>query len=317
MDTVLTVLIAIAITAILFFAVVFFCFYITFYSSKRQKTASEEYPLPRGKEYEPYHDAMLEWIKQVRTYPYEELVITSFDGLKLHGKYYECKPGAPIELMFHGYRGSSERDLCGGVQRAFMLTHNVVLVDQRASMSSDGHVISFGINESRDCHAWVRCIIERFGPSVQIILTGISMGASTVLIASGSPLPENVIGVLADCGYSTAKDIIKQVIRKIGLPVKLLYPLVKLSAKIFGCFNLEETSPLDAIKNCHVPVIFFHGDADNLVPWEMSQVNYNACTSRKKLVLVSGAGHGLSFPADQETYLRELEEFFQQSNNVY
>ena len=266
--------------------------------------------------YEPYHDIMLGWMKDVRTYPYEELTVTSFDGLTLRGKYYECKPGAPIELMFHGYRGSSERDLCGGVQRAFALEHNVVLVDQRASMSSDGHVISFGINESRDCHTWIQRIIERFGPSVQIILTGISMGASTVLIASGSHLPKNVIGALADCGYSTAQDIIKQVIRNIGLPANLLYPLVKLSAKIFGRFDLEQTSPLSAMKTCRIPVIFFHGDADDLVPWEMSQINYDACTSRKKFVLVPGAGHGLSFPADQETYLFELDQFFKYSDSL-
>ena len=302
--------IVICAVAALFFLAAFICFYITFYSSKKQKTVSEEYPLPPGKVYEPYHGIMLEWMKQVRTYPYEEMSITSFDGLILRGKYYECKPGAPIELMFHGYRGTSERDLCGGVQRAFALGRNVLLVDQRASTSSGGHVISFGINESRDCHTWIEHIIGRFGSDVKIILTGISMGASTVLIAAGSTLPENVVGVLADCGYSTARDIIRQVIRKLGLPADLLYPLVRFSAKLFGHFDLEETSPLEAIKNCRIPVIFFHGKADDFVPWEMSQVNYDACPTRKKLVLVPGAGHGLSFPADQEGYLSDLREFF-------
>ena len=81
--------------------------------------------------------------------------------------------------MFHGYRGSSERDLCGGVQRCFKLGRSALLVDQRAHGRSDGHIISFGVNERKDCLAWVDFMVKHFGPDVKIILTGISMGAST------------------------------------------------------------------------------------------------------------------------------------------
>lgn len=304
------VLIILFVIAAAFLALSVLCFRLTFYVSKKQKRITEEYPLPPGKIYEPYHSVMLEWMKEVRTYQYEEITVTSFDGLKLYGRYYECKPDATIEIMFHGYRGSSERDLCGGVQRAFALGHSVLLVSQRASGPSGGHVISFGINESRDCRTWIEYAVSRFGPTVKIILTGISMGASTVLIAAGSPLPDNVIGVLADCGYSTARDIIQKVIRQIGLPVKPLYPIIKFSARLFGCFDLEETTPLEAIKNCRIPVIFFHGTNDDYVPFEMSQLNFDACPSRKQLILVPGAGHGLCFPADQDGYLSALNEFF-------
>lgn len=315
MDILGIVLIILVIFATVFLAISFLCFRLTFYVSKKQKRITEEYPLPPGKIYEPYHGVMLEWMKEVRTYPYEEMTVTSFDGLTLYGRYYECKPGAPIEIMFHGYRGSSERDLCGGVQRAFALGHSVLLVSQRASGLSGGHVISFGINESRDCRTWIEHTINRFGPTVKIILTGISMGASTVLIAAGSPLPDNVIGVLADCGYSTARDIIIKVIHQIGLPVKLLYPIIKFSAGFFGGFHLEETSPLEAVKNCCVPVIFFHGTNDDYVPFEMSRINYDACPSRKRLILVPGAGHGLCFPADQDGYLSALNEFFHSASS--
>lgn len=295
---------------VLFLLIALICFHMTFRASKRHPISSDEYPLPQGNVYEPYHGIMLEWMKEVRTYPYEEMTITSFDGLTLYGRYYECQPGAPIELMFHGYRGSAERDLCGGVQRAFALVHNALLISQRASGFSEGNVITFGIHESRDCQTWIEHVIHRFGSDVKIILTGISMGASTVLIAAGSPLPENVMGVLADCGYSTARDIISKVICDMKLPVKICYPIIKFSAKLFGRFNLEETSPLEAMQKCRVPVIFFHGTGDGFVPHEMSLLNYNACTSRKALILVPNAGHGLCYPADQEGYLTALKEFF-------
>ena len=171
-------------------------------------------------------------------------------------------------------------------------------------------MISFGINEHRDCLAWLDFAIQRFGKDVKIILTGISMGASTVLMVSDKKLPPNVLGILADCGFSSAKDIIKKVIRQMGLPAELGYPFVKLGAKLFGHFDLEAHSAVEAVKNATVPVIFFHGDGDDYVPCEMSRINYEACTSKKKLVIIPRAGHGLSYPVAPDTYLNALREFF-------
>ena len=304
-----TVLGIIAILAVLFFLVVYFCFYVAFYVPKRKATSEEDFSIPHGKIYEPHRDTMVAWMKETRALPHEEVTIRSFDGLTLHGKYYEYAPGAPIELMLHGYRGTAERDLCGGIQRCFALGRSALIVDQRTSGQSEGRVISFGINESRDCLAWVDFMVEHFGADVKIILTGISMGAATVMITAGMDLPENVIGVLADCGYTSAKEIIKKVIRQLHLPADLLYPFVKLGAKLFGHFDLEELSQIEAMKKCRVPVIFVHGESDDFVPCDMSRANYEACVSPKKLLTVPGAGHGLGYLIDHDGYLNALTEF--------
>ncbi|MBQ6823873.1 MAG: alpha/beta hydrolase [Clostridia bacterium] len=285
----------------------YYCFHEAFYVSRKHPDTAE---FPPGPVYEPYHPIMRQWSKEVKAMSYEEMTITSFDGLKLYGKYYEYAPNAPIELMFHGYRGKAERDLCGGVQRAFRLGHSVVIVDQRTAGKSEGKVITFGVLESKDCLRWVTHLIERFGKEVRIILTGISMGAATVCIAAGEELPENVIGVLADCGYTTAREMIQKTIREMHLPPKLAYPFVKLGACLYGRFRLEETSPIEAIRRCKVPVLFFHGDTDDFVPCAMSERLYEACPSRKKLILIPGAGHGLAFPADQEKYIQEMRGFY-------
>lgn len=290
--------------------IAYICFRMAFFMRKQDKILTEEFPIPDGEIYEPWRDTMIGWIKETRALPYQDFSITSFDGLTLKAKYFECKAGAPVELMFHGYRGNAERDLCGGVQRCFALGHNAFIVDQRACGNSDGSVITFGINESKDCHAWLELMINHFGPDVKIILTGISMGASTVLNAAGSPLPEQVVGVLADCGFTSPADIIKVVITEMGLPANLAYPFVKLGAKLYGKFDLDEISSVEAIKNCKVPVIFFHGEDDAFVPCEMSRRNYAACTAKKQLVTIPGAGHGLCYPVDPQRYLDELRKFF-------
>jgi len=288
----------------------YWCYRRAFYSPPRKPLPADVIEIPEGEIYEVYRDKMEEWVKEVRALPRQDLKITSHDGLELWGSYYEYAPGAPIELMFHGYRGSAERDLPGGVQRCFKVRRSALVVDQRCSGRSQGKTITFGVYEHLDCLRWVDKMIEHFGPDVKIILTGISMGAATVLLAGGKELPPNVIGILADCGYTSAKQIMYRVIAQMGLPPKLSYPFVKLGAWIFGHFDPDTVSPVEAVKNCKVPVILYHGEDDDFVPCEMSRENFEACASRKKLVTIPGAGHGLSYAVQPQRYLQTLEEFF-------
>lgn len=293
--------------------VAYICFRIVFYEPRKKSLSSDEITLPEDKIYEPYHTSMKKWILEARKYPHEDYYIKSHDGLTLHAKYFEYAPDAVTEIMFHGYRGNAERDLSGGVQRCFALGRNVLLVDQRTSCGSEGNVISFGINEHRDCLAWIDFAVNHFGPDVKLVLTGISMGASTVLMAAGKPLPENVVGVLADCGFSSPKKIIRKCAKDQHYPENLIYPFIKLGAKIFGHFDLEEYSPLEAMKTCKVPVIFFHGEDDDFVPCAMSREVYDACTSPKKLVTIPGAGHGLVYLVDNQKYFQSVVDFFSEN----
>lgn len=300
----------ICIAASLILLITYICFRIVFYVPRGKMVPTDEIPVPQGKIYEPYHPLMRKWIQEARELKSADYYIKSHDGLTLHAKYFEYAPGAVTEIMFHGYRGSAERDLSGGIQRCFALGRNILLIDQRTSCGSEGNVISFGINEHRDCLAWIDFAIKQFGPDIRIILTGISMGASTVLMAAGRPLPSNVVGVLADCGYSSPKEIIKKCSRDLKLPANLLYPFIKLAAKLFGKFDLEAYSPLDSMKTCRIPVLFFHGEADDFVPCDMSRKIFAACTSPKKLVTVPGAGHGMVYVTDNNLYFQSVVDFF-------
>ena len=295
---------------ILVLLIAFLCFYLVFFVRKHGPVAADDYTIPNGEIYEVFREQMVGWMKEVRAMPHEDFFITSFDGLQLHGRFYEYAPGAPIELMFHGYRGNGDRDLCGGVQRCFSIGRSCLLVDQRAAGESQGKVITFGIKEHRDCLAWVDFMVDHFGSDVKIILTGISMGASTVLMAAGAPLPPQVKGVLADCGFTSAKAIIQKICRQLKLPQRPVYIFVRLGARLYGGFDPDSYSALEAVTHATVPVIFFHGITDTFVPWEMSKENFDACAGRKQLVTIPGAGHGLSYPVDPEGYLEALTAFF-------
>ena len=286
----------------------FIAYRMAFYSGNRKTEDKEKIDIPEGEIYESFRQVMTDWILEARKMPQKELTAISFDGLKLSGKYFEYSPDSPIELMFPGYHGVAERDLCGGVQRCFKLQRSAVIVDQRGCGLSEGKVITFGINESRDVLSWLKVIEGNFGKDRKVILTGISMGAATVMCASAYKLPENVVGIIADCGYSSPEKIIKKVIKDMKLPSNLLYPVVCLGGFVFGHFNIGKISPEKAMKTCSLPVFFAHGDSDDFVPHSMTVENFNVCQAPKKLLTVKGAGHGLAYLVSPEEYIEALRE---------
>ena len=292
----------------------YICFSMVFKTPKRKVLKEGEYDFPPGEIYKPFYPQMKIWTDDIRSRKRELFAIKSFDGLTLRGYYYEYSPDSPLELIFHGYGGNAERDLSGAVERCAALGRSCILIDQRGAGMSDGKVCSFGINERRDCLSWIDFATQKFGAERPIIIGGISMGAATVMMASGEKLPKNVVCVMADCGYSSQKDIICKVVREMKLPDKLIYPFIKLGAKIYGHFDLEETTPVKAVAKSKTPIVFIHGDNDDFVPHSMSVECFNSCASQKKIVTIEGAGHGLAFPVNQEKYIESLREFQYEAN---
>ena len=241
--------------------------------------------------------------------PFEAVSITSHDGLKLTGRYYHNADGAPLEIMCHGYKGNAVRDFCGGWQVAKALGHNVLLINQRCHGGSEGHTITFGIQERKDVLNWIYWANGRFGP-VPTAISGVSMGAATVLMVSGMELPDNVKAVVADCPYDAPSNIIKKVLgQDMGMPVKLVYPLIRFGGMVYGHFNLNADSPLKAVQKTKLPVLLIHGDDDRFVPYDMSCRIHAAAPEKIEFHTIHGAGHALNFAAAPEEYGRILWGF--------
>ena len=242
------------------------------------------------------------------THPKQELSI-EHDGLSLYAeRFIHEKPRGRI-LLFHGYRSMAETDFACIMDIYHQTGFELILIDQRAHGKSGGNWIGFGITERKDCLAWVDYLNKEFG-AIPTYLCGISMGASTVLMATGQALPPNICGVVADCGFSSPKEIIAYIMRKkLRLPSSLLLPILSCFSKVFAGYFFGEYSVAEAMKANTLPILFIHGKADKFVPVEMTVQNYRACRSEKKLILVEGAGHGTSFLQDRETVEKEILDF--------
>lgn len=241
--------------------------------------------------------------------PFEKVTITSHDGLQLQGRYYHYADGAPLEIMCHGYKGNAIRDFCGNWQVAKADGRNVLLIDQRCHGGSGGHTITFGILERKDVLNWIHWANDRFG-TVPVMLSGVSMGAATVLMVSGMDLPDNVKAVVADCPYDAPSNIIKKVLgQDMGMPVGIVYPLIRFGGMVYGRFNLNAFSPLEAVRKTRLPILLIHGDDDRFVPYPMSENIHAAAPEKITFHTVPGAGHALNYVTDPATYEAVLREF--------
>ena len=306
------VIVVLVLLLVSFFLVTFIPYLITFYNGNKFSYEESINHLLKGEEYEVFNDITIRGIKNALDYPHKDYVIKSHDGLKLHGRFYELNKGAPIILEFHGYKGNSVRDLAGGLNHDKKEGYNIFMVNHRGHGLSSSRTITFGIKERYDVLTWVEFLNKEFN-NPTILLYGISMGAATVLMASSFKFPSNVKGIIADCPYSSPIEIVTKVANDMGIKEWFSSPILKLSARLYGHFNLTETSALEEVKNTTLPILLIHGTKDTFVPKEMSMKIKEANTSKVQLELFEGAPHGFSCYVDIERYFKLIKDF---TNNV-
>ncbi len=256
-----------------------------------------------------YSDDILSGVRYVNETPCERVTVKSRDGLRLSGRFYDAPDRRGVVIMCHGYRSLAENDFSCSSEYIHNLGYAMLLVDERAHGKSGGMVITFGVRERWDVVEWAKYVSARF-PNEPIILEGLSMGASTVIMAAGEELPESVVGVMADCGYTSPREIIYHVIRDtFRFPVSIFYPLTRLAGIIFGGFDIEECSATEAAKCARLPALFIHGEADDFVPCDMGRANYEAWAGPKTLLTVPNAGHGVSYLVDTPRCRSAIQTF--------
>ena len=258
-----------------------------------------------GKYYECISDADC-WLRQ---HDAKDVYILSADGLRLRGRWVPCNNPVGTVLFAHGYRSTPLLDF--GAALPFYHEHgfNILLPDQRSHGMSQGRFITFGVKESGDMLKWISFINETTD-NLSIVLSGMSMGASTMLYLADEDLPGNVKGIIADCGFTTPKEILASVFANTThLPAGIPIWATDIFAKLIAGFSLSQKDTRKTLAKNTIPILMIHGKSDTFVPCVMTQEGYDACTGPKELLLVEGAGHGVSFLVNPEEYGRKLVRF--------
>ena len=303
----MTMLLILLILSALVLAGAYYAYHVAFHAPKKGRPTADD-PMT-GPQYEAVADHLFRMTNVIRSIPFEPITVKSHDGLTLFGRYYHVKDGAPVEILFHGYRSCAFRDCSGGHALSRKMGFNSIVVDQRAHGESGGNTITFGIRERFDCLRWAEYARDRFGAETPIILSGLSMGAATVLMASGLSLPENVVCIMADSPFSSPISIIEKVCRDMHYPVALCRPFRHLGARLFGKFRLNECEATQAVRRAAASILLLHGEADDFVPCPMSTEIAACCASPVTVHTFPEAGHGLSYVVDPLRYERSVYDF--------
>lgn len=239
--------------------------------------------------------------------------LESHDGLNL--KAYFIPAAAETNkyvLLVHGYK-AGPLSMAPYAQHYHQLGWNVLLPHHRAHGESEGRYIGMGWLEHFDMLGWLSILIEK-SPDAEIVMHGVSMGAATTMISTGSAqLPANVKVAVADCGYSTVtKEFTHQLKELFGLPPFPLIPVTSLVTKIKAKYSFSQVDCAAAVAQSKTPTLFIHGDADSFVPFEMLEEVYQAAACSKDKLVVAGAGHADSRETEPEVYWEKVDSFIAQ-----
>lgn len=282
---------------------------------KRGNARTERTTKMSGTDWEKYFPLMEERKVFVMAQPHNDVFITSYDGLKLHATYFPAmeqtgKTGKKVVICFHGYTGEG---LSNHIAIAdYFLKHGyaMLLPDARAHGQSEGEYIGFGCLDRKDALSWIDWVIQECGEDVKIMLHGTSMGGATVLMTSGLDLPDNVKGIVSDCGFTSPKEVFTHVLNNMyHLPA---FPAIQgadlINKKLAG-YGMDECNAKNEVKKAKVPILFIHGSADTFVPCSMCHEIYDNCGSPKRKLIVEGAAHAESYYKDMAAYEKALDEF--------
>jgi len=254
-----------------------------------------------------HRDEILKMIAALDQRPHESVSITSSDGLKLTGRLYfasDSEETRPCIIGCHGYKSAALRDFYGVAPMLLDKGLNVLLIDERGQGPSEGDAMTFGVREAEDIVLWAEAMAERFSPETPLCLYGISMGASAVLLAADPArrLPKQVKAVVADCPFTSAEAIMREVIRANGQSEELTYRLTEASARLFARIDLKKADVRRAVTRTSLPILLIHGEEDKYVPCRMSEILKEDNPEMVELHTFPKAGHARSYLADPKRY---------------
>ena len=212
-------------------------------------------------------------------------------------------------VVCHGYGGRSINMAHVG-RRLWLRGFSVLMPDARAHGESEGRYVGMGWQERRDVVRWCRKIVAQ-DPEAEILLFGVSMGAATVLMASGEEdLPPQVRAVVEDCGYTSAwEEFASQLKKLLHLPVFPFLDEASLLCALLAGYGLREASAEEQVRRCTLPILFIHGAQDHFVPFSMRDRLYHAAGGEKEKLTVYGAAHGQSSLVDPALYWKRVDAF--------
>jgi alpha-beta hydrolase superfamily lysophospholipase len=245
----------------------------------------------------------------------EDLTIVAADGVRLDAWYFRpSNPNSSVVILLHGM-GDTRAGVAGYAMMFLQHGYAVLLPDSRAHGASGGDITTYGVLERDDVRRWAEWLRPRT-PGCEYLF-GESMGAAIAIQASA--VTPGICAVTAEASFASfreiANDRISQIThlglwfpRTIGAPVR---DLAFFYARARYGIDLASASPLQAIRETHVPTLLICGTADDDIPMRHSLELFRAGASHSELWIVEGAEHTGAFQVNPRVFEQRVVGWFQ------
>jgi len=256
-----------------------------------------------------------EWRQWVRERDFEQMTMESRDGLKLNGYYLPAKkPSNKLVILMHGYLGHAKQMGLYGQYYHDKLNYNIFMPDARGHGDSEGDYYGFGWPDRLDLIDWTKQLTKKNGSDTEVLYHGLSMGAATVLMASGEKdLPKQVKAIIADSPYTNVYKLFAyQMKRMYSLPAFPILDTTNVVAKLRAGYYLREASALKEVEKTNVPLLIIHGTGDTFVPTKMARELYTHANGPAELMLIDEANHGEGYVKEKKRYEERVSAFLKE-----
>ena len=240
------------------FSIFFVAYQVYIHTLKRRKGKNwgRQISEPGNEELQIMWKQGVEWAEKDNEYK-KEISVTSFDGLKLVGEFYDygnkdtviIMPGRRECLMYSYFYAVPYKN--AGV--------NVLVIDQRAHGLSEGTYSTCGILEAKDVISWSDYLHNTFGQE-GIFLHGVCVGSCcSVNVMKDENCPTFIKGVIFDSAFINYKEIYGNHMLELGHKLGITYKVIwKWFTHFTGC-DIDDSAPLKYIDKVKVPACFIWG----------------------------------------------------------
>jgi len=247
-------------------------------------------------------------------------VASKLNGNQIHACYVTAADPATSNgtaVVVHGYGDNHYVFLYLVRMYRDQLNYNVIFPDLQYHGYSEGDHAQMGWFDRYDVEQWAEIAHGIFKDDFTV-LHGVSMGAATVMMASGDDLPPYIRAVIEDCGYSS---VVSQFYGNLKdtfpfIPGDILQSASLVTKDKYG-WSFWEASSVKQLEKSTVPMLFIHGDADDFVPIKHLYKNYKAKKNGyKEMWVTKGAVHANSFQKYPEEYVAHCRAFLEKVKNM-
>lgn len=238
---------------------------------------------------------------------FNEMKIVSEDGLKLYG-YYLPQNSDKLAILVHGY-GCDYKEMSSYCKMFFNMGYDVFVPQNRGHGKSEGFIGMGGLDK-HDILSWINIFISK-NPKIKIVLFGLSMGGTTVLMATGEKHPKNVICTISDCAFKNVYNQINYIYNPKNKKLKniILEHFNRYMKRAYN-YDLKLADVKDSLKNSNTPIMIIHGKEDGYVPVQNAYEIYESIPRFKvDSYFPDGVDHAMAYATDPRIYENKIREF--------